>query len=156
MDINRYRIGELAEKAGVTKRTIHYYLGRGLLPPSNGEGLGTTYTDEHLFRIMLVKKLQDEYLPLDEIRKRIAGMTLEDVKQYLNGALYPLQLFEHTSQYSGTQDNYPEGSPGGTSIHYERVSLGYGLEIHIPENNEKARKMADILVKYADKIMKEG
>ena len=48
-----YRIGELAEKAGVTRRTIHYYIGRGLLPASQGSGLGTTYSDEHLYRICL-------------------------------------------------------------------------------------------------------
>ena len=26
-----YRVSELAEKAGVTKRTIHYYISKGLL-----------------------------------------------------------------------------------------------------------------------------
>lgn len=43
MASEQYRIGELAEKAGVTKRTIHYYMGRGLLPAPQGTGLGTTY-----------------------------------------------------------------------------------------------------------------
>lgn len=28
----KYRIGELAEKAGVKKRTIHYYIGRDIIP----------------------------------------------------------------------------------------------------------------------------
>ena len=33
-----YKVSELAEKAGVTKRTIHYYISKGLLLPPNGNG----------------------------------------------------------------------------------------------------------------------
>ena len=31
-----YKVSELAEKAGVTKRTIHYYISKGLLLPPEG------------------------------------------------------------------------------------------------------------------------
>lgn len=31
-----YKISELADKAGVTKRTIHYYISKGLLFPPEG------------------------------------------------------------------------------------------------------------------------
>ena len=46
-----YRVSELAEKAGVTKRTIHYYISKGLLMPPNGEGINSTYDDRHLERL---------------------------------------------------------------------------------------------------------
>ena len=53
-----YKISELANKAGVTKRTIHYYISKGLLLPPEGNGVNSLYNDEHLQRILLIKKLQ--------------------------------------------------------------------------------------------------
>ena len=64
-----YKISELANKTGVTKRTIHYYISKGLLLPPEGEGVNSVYNDEHLKRILLIKKLQSEYMPLNKIRE---------------------------------------------------------------------------------------
>lgn len=100
MEKNQYRIGELADKAKVTKRTIHYYMGRGLLPPPEGAGLGTTYSDEHLYRVLLIKKLQDSYLPLDEIKKRIANMDLGAVKACLDYETLQMEVQEQTCEYT--------------------------------------------------------
>lgn len=66
-----YKISELASKAGVTKRTIHYYISKGLLLPPDGSGVKSVYNDEHLERILLIKKLQAEYMPLNKIREYI-------------------------------------------------------------------------------------
>lgn len=44
------RIGELAERAGVSHRTIHYYEGLGLLQPAEREGVGYRYYDETSLR----------------------------------------------------------------------------------------------------------
>ena len=145
MDTNHYRIGELAEKTGVTRRTIHYYKGRGLLPPSDGEGLGTTYSDEHRYRIMLIKKLQDAYLPLDEIKKRIVDMPLEEVVKNLDN-----QVFSVDEQPMEYQLQRTLGTP------YTRISVGFGVEIHVPMKNEKAGELAERLYQYAEKLMKEG
>lgn len=65
-----YKVSELAEKAGVTKRTIHYYISKGLLLPPEGSGVNSVYNDEHLNRLLLIKKLQSEYMPLNK-NKRI-------------------------------------------------------------------------------------
>ncbi|HEX2947591.1 MAG TPA: MerR family transcriptional regulator [Clostridia bacterium] len=165
MEENRYRISELAEKAGVSKRTIHYYMGRGLLPPSEGAGLGTTYSDEHLYRIILVKKLQDAYLPLDEIRKRISGMTLEEVLDSLKANGQAMALSDPPAEYGvfrerAAEDMHEGDRPGkrieDKSIAYTRIYIGSGLELHFQSDNEKAREMAEVLYKYAQKMMKEG
>ena len=66
-----YKVSELAEKAGVTKRTIHYYISKGLLLPPKWSGINSVYDDEHLERILLIKKLQAEYMPLNKIREYI-------------------------------------------------------------------------------------
>ena len=49
-----YKVSELADKAGVTKRTIHYYISKGLLLPPEGSGVNSLYNDEHLERILLM------------------------------------------------------------------------------------------------------
>ena len=59
-----YKVSELASKAGVTKRTIHYYISKGLLMPPDGNGVNSSYNDSHLERILLIKKLQADYMPL--------------------------------------------------------------------------------------------
>ena len=66
-----YKVSELASKAGVTKRTIHYYISKGLLMPPDGNGVNSSYDDSHLERILLIKKLQADYMPLNKIREYI-------------------------------------------------------------------------------------
>ena len=76
-----YKVSELADKAGVTKRTIHYYISKGLLLPPEGSGVNSLYNDEHLQRILLIKKLQAEYMPLNKIREYILENPTEKVQQ---------------------------------------------------------------------------
>lgn len=75
-----YKVSELADKAGVTKRTIHYYISKGLLLPPNGSGVNSTYDDSHLERLLLIKKLQNEFMPLNKIREYILENPNEKVK----------------------------------------------------------------------------
>ena len=76
-----YTISELAMKAGVTKRTVHYYIGKGLIPPHSGEGINSSYSDDHLYRIILIKKLQEAYYPLKQIKKMIQDLDFVQVKK---------------------------------------------------------------------------
>ena len=73
----RYSLAELADLAGVTPRTVRYYVSQGLLPSPGASGPGAKYDDGHLDRLRLIRKLQREHLPLAEIRQRLAG--LDDV-----------------------------------------------------------------------------
>lgn len=73
-DAPRYSLTELADLAGVTPRTVRYYMSQGLLPSSGSSGPGAKYDDAHLARLRLVRRLQREHLPLAEIRQRLAGL----------------------------------------------------------------------------------
>ena len=62
------RIGELAEKAGVTPRTIRYYENLGLISPSEREGTGFRYyTEVELARLRKIDALKTLGLTLEEI-----------------------------------------------------------------------------------------
>ena len=67
-----FTIGELAQAAGVTTRTIRYYVAQGLLPPPHGGGRVASYGEGHLHRLELIKLLKQEYLPLNEIKALLA------------------------------------------------------------------------------------
>jgi DNA-binding transcriptional MerR regulator len=64
----RYSIGELSDLTGLSRRTIHYYVQRGLLPPPEGGGRGHYYTGDHLERIRRIRAWQDAGTSLDGIK----------------------------------------------------------------------------------------
>jgi MerR family transcriptional regulator, copper efflux regulator len=65
---HKMRIGELAEQAGVTPRTIRYYEDLGLLGPSEREGQGFRYyTETELTRLKKIDVLKQLGLTLEEI-----------------------------------------------------------------------------------------
>src|SRR5215510_7557991 len=70
-DALRYAIGDLADLAGVSRRTVRYYIQEGLLPAPLGVGRGRHYSQEHLDRLIEVKALQERGQTLDEIRRHI-------------------------------------------------------------------------------------
>ena len=63
-----YSIGELADKAGVSRRTVRYYVQRGLIDPPEGRGRGSGYGAKHAGQIQRVLRLQREGLDLDTIQ----------------------------------------------------------------------------------------
>lgn len=73
-DDARYTLTELADLAGVTPRTVRYYLAQGLLPSVGVTGPGAKYDDTHLARLRLIRRLQREHQPLAEIRRRLEGL----------------------------------------------------------------------------------
>jgi DNA-binding transcriptional MerR regulator len=69
--IARYQIGEVAEKTGVTQRTLRFYEEKGLVdPPERMEGGFRLYSDSDIKRIQFIKRLQD-----------LLGFTLSEIKE---------------------------------------------------------------------------
>ena len=79
-DDDRYSLTELADLAGVTPRTVRYYLAQGLLPAVGQTGPGSKYGEGHLTRLRLIRRLQVEHLPLAEIRRRLEGLTESEIR----------------------------------------------------------------------------
>ncbi|MFF3933027.1 MerR family transcriptional regulator [Streptomyces hirsutus] len=79
-----WSIGELAERAGVTVKSIRFYSDRGLLPEaSRSSGGHRRYAPEALERLRLIRSLRALDLPLPEVRRVLededaAGRVLED------------------------------------------------------------------------------
>jgi DNA-binding transcriptional MerR regulator len=77
-------LGDLTEAAGVSVRTVRYYIAEGLLPPPEGAGPASAYGRGHLDRLRLIQRLKAVYLPLKEIRRRLAGLDDEAVREILD------------------------------------------------------------------------
>lgn len=66
-----YSIGDLADAAGVSRRTVRFYVQRELLPAPEGLGRGARYTGTHLARLIQIKEWQEQGVALEEIRRRL-------------------------------------------------------------------------------------
>lgn len=62
------RIGELAERAGTSTRTLRYYESRGLLPARRDGNGYRTYDEEDLRLLRQIRTLQDFGFDLEETR----------------------------------------------------------------------------------------
>src|SRR5687767_11203202 len=66
-------IEELADRVGLTRRAVRFYVQRGLLPAPLGLGRGRHYDRSHLQAIRRVQELQAAGHSLDAIGQILAG-----------------------------------------------------------------------------------
>jgi len=76
-------ISELARKANVSVRTIRFYIAEGLLPAPQPRGRFSIYDEDALLRLQVIRYLKDAFLPLREIRERLAGLSTGEVRELL-------------------------------------------------------------------------
>jgi DNA-binding transcriptional MerR regulator len=100
----RYSIDELATLAGVTPRTVRYYIAQGLLDRPAGEKRGAHYLRRHLEQLLLVRRWTDAGLSLDRVRELIAGAPEEPPRR---------------------------AAPPGSVEVWSRLTLADGLELHV-------------------------
>src|SRR4051794_17636552 len=74
-----YSLSELAKLADVSPRTVRYYIAQGLLPSPVQQGPNTRYSDAHLDRLRLIKRLQNAHLPLADIRRQLGTLGADQV-----------------------------------------------------------------------------
>ncbi len=64
-----YRVGELAEAAGIGVDTVRFYQSRGLIPPPVRRGRFAIYSADHLDRVRRIRTLLDAGFSLAQIRR---------------------------------------------------------------------------------------
>ena len=84
-----YTIADLARLTGLNVRTLRYWISQGLIPASGESGPGAHYGDGHLDRVRLIKRLQAEYLPNAEIRRRLSDLSDADVASLVGDEANP-------------------------------------------------------------------
>jgi DNA-binding transcriptional MerR regulator len=100
----RFSVDELATLAGVTPRTVRYYIAEGLVDRPQGEKRGAHYLRRHLEQLLLIRRWTDAGLSLDRVRELIAG---------------------------APEDPAARRAPPGSIEVWSRVTVADGLEVHI-------------------------
>jgi DNA-binding transcriptional MerR regulator len=82
------QIGEVADRTGVTQRTLRFYEERGLLkPPTRMDGGFRLYSEDDIGRVEQIKRLQSLLgLTLAEIKEMVEA---EEVREELNATFRP-------------------------------------------------------------------
>ena len=123
----RYTLTELADLAGVTPRTVRYYIGQGLLPSVGQSGPGAKYGDDHLARLRLIRRLQREHLPLAEIRRRLDRLDDAEIAE-LAGRRHrhrrPIRRWSTSATILGRHDANAAPDPRGRHRLLRRISPG--------------------------------
>jgi DNA-binding transcriptional MerR regulator len=130
-----YRIDELAHAAGMSVRTVRYYVQRGLLPPAAFRGKDTAYDRGHLVRLKAIRRLQEAFFPLDAIAVELEGKSLHDIEQIADGKVVP------PSPAGREAEREPEGDESAraaiarqTSRLFRRIELFPGVDLTVAED----------------------
>lgn len=113
-DESQYLIHEVAEQAGVSTRTIRYYIAEGLLPAPASRGRYAYYDPVYIDLIRLIKKLKEAFLPLKEIRMLVQNITPERIQELLRSTaeLRRMQI-ETGFTESAAEDDPDENTAAG-------------------------------------------
>jgi len=69
----RHSIDELCRLTGLTRRTVRFYVQKGLLDRPEGEKRGAWYTPHHVEQLLLIRKWTGAGLSLEAIGDLLAG-----------------------------------------------------------------------------------
>ena len=100
----RYSIDQLSTLAGVTPRTVRYYIAQGLLERPAGEKRGSHYLRRHLEQLLLIRRWTDAGRGLDRIRELLSGAPPDPTRRTV--------------------------PPGSVEV-WSRVTVADGLEVHL-------------------------
>ncbi|MCY1017209.1 MerR family transcriptional regulator [Pyxidicoccus sp. MSG2] len=144
-----WKLAELAEAAGVSPRTVRYYVQRGLIPAPPFRGPDTVYGEEHLLRLKAIRVLQARFLPLDAIQVELQRLSADELRRLAESDTTP------------TPPTYGPATPGvitdvrvltppvvgsrqAVMSRYQRWELAPGLELHVSEGADaKVRALAE-------------
>jgi DNA-binding transcriptional MerR regulator len=147
---------ELADRAGVSIRTVRYYIQQGLLQEPEARGPGAHYTEEHLDRLLLIKRLQKEHLPLAEIRKAIQSGAAEAVVPRSAGDYVRSVLGKTSAPMQMSSPPMQQQPEEPVRSQWERITLAPDIELHLRRPLSRGmNKKVDHLLDIARDIFEE-
>lgn len=128
-----FQIGEAAERAQLTQRTLRYYEEKGLLhPPTRMEGGFRLYSDEDMGRIERIREL-----------KELLGFSLAEIKEMLESEDIRLQI---RAEWRRDADAAEKA---------EKIRKARDITVHqIDLLDQKAAKMSEMRATLSDRLEK--
>ena len=164
----------LCERAGVTPRTVRYYIQQGLLPaPDAAGGPGAHYGEGHVARLRVVRELQREHLPLAEVRKRLASVSDAELlarssveadehvqrRGRTSAADYVRRALGDASATPPPRSPAPSSPPREPAVErstWERIALTPDIEVHVRRPLSRLHnKLLERLLDHAKSLLEE-
>ena len=159
-----YDLNELSDRAGVTPRTVRYYIQQGLLPAPDAQGPATRYGQAHLDRLLLIRQPRGSISRWPRSAPSSRALRDEDVSRVLStsrpseAALFGrrLRALGPGGQRAGPPSPPPASwrPPAGRSSspvksQWERISLAPDVELHVRrpltrDANRRVEKLLDL------------
>lgn len=175
-----YSLNDLTKLTGVSQRTVRYYIQSGLLPAPAGSGPAARYSEVHLDRLRLIRRLQSGHLPLAEIRRRLEALPDDQLAAAASATFseQPVGVADSALDYitallggdAGPQTSLsaqappaPSGpAPSGQApaepdrAQWERISLDPDIEIHVRRPLSRLQnKRVERLISIARQLLEE-
>ncbi|MCG8400518.1 MAG: MerR family transcriptional regulator [Firmicutes bacterium] len=142
--MTKYKIGEVAKLAGVSKRTVDYYTNLGLLRPVRSASNYRYYTDETLMRLKVIETMKIGRFTLEEIKEQLnawdsfrltaAGGVAEREKISVEGLRRQLkQLESQLAQLQSDGTTVVDAAKLRTKITVQSMALFQSLALYINE-----------------------
>jgi Ca-activated chloride channel family protein len=120
MQNDRYTAKDLAVRAGISERTVRFYLEQGLLPAAEGRGRGAHFRESHLTLLKLILAMQQAGNDLDTIREFLTELGPQDAK-----AAAALRVWESRQERAEMASWYTTFRPG--TVYRHRIADGVEL-----------------------------
>ena len=134
MGLQHKQIGEVAERIGLSLRTIRYYEEVGLVTPSaRSQGGFRLYTESDIARLQLIKRMKPLGFALDEMRSLLDALDALD-----------------TLDAAGPGEERPDGASRGAAL--DRLSM---FESAAEERCEALRDQLAMAEEFADSLRRE-
>ena len=149
------KLDELATRAGVSPRTVRYYIQRGLLPAPEFRGPDTNYGEHHLLVLKAIRSLQEKHLPLDAIAGALQGKSGDELRSIASGKTTTQVQVQPARSAAVSRDDPPaarQPAMAGPPDRGTRFELAAGLELWLSDGaSDTTRELADALRELAAK-----
>jgi Ca-activated chloride channel family protein len=148
MDDGTLKLDDVAKAAGVSPRTVRYYIQRGLLPAPAFRGPDTAYGPEHVLRLRAIKQLQAAYWPLDAIAGLLAGKSERALRELAEGRDVPSpRVLERSDDRGEAPPPSPSAPVTPPVARVRRVTLAEGVVLEVDDDAPPdARALAERLL----------
>ena len=128
-----YNIEALGKLTGLNRRTIRYYVQRGILQKPHGGGRGHYYTGEHANRIREIQRLREQGVPIEKMR----------------------EIFSEPQKINQAEEKIATSSVYREEI-WHRVTIGEEIEISFRKGGLSERDRGDIIRYITTRLQEEG
>jgi DNA-binding transcriptional MerR regulator len=165
---------ELSSRSGTPVRTIRFYISQRLLEGPHGRGTSSSYAQDHLRRLLLIRQLARRHVPLGEIRGQLEKLSPETLarvlalerrreaveagaqkgspRQYLSALLQNARLQRADGEL--VKPYVPLKENSGV---WRRVNVAEGIELHLTlESEERNKELVTALIDFAKQVAQKA